>query len=103
MKIAALIYLAGDDSAQRLVMAWPLLQPAERGRPLTERTLRTWAHLASVSELAAEQLGPPLVLHDIVLADGSIDPLAEDYIAQRFAKANGNPGQQPAAPDATSP
>ena len=77
MKPAALVYLRDNVAAQRLAVAWPLVP--DRTRP-EKALVRAWAELADVPPHLAEALAPVLRSHGICRDDGTIDPLAEQYI-----------------------
>lgn len=77
MKPAALVYLRDNVAAQRLAVAWPLVE----GRTRTEKiVLREWARVADVPPHQAEALAAVLRAHGICRDDGTVDPLAEQYI-----------------------
>ena len=88
MKTTALIYLADDKLAQRLVVAWPLAYAAKQ----TDRD-ETWldlAGLANRSERDTSKLKMRMLLaHGICRADGTVDPTAEAFIARIASKAIG--------------
>ena len=77
MKPAALVYLRDNVAAQRLAVAWPLIPDRSRSEKLI---LRDWARIADVQPHLAESLAPVLRSHGICRDDGTIDPLAEQYI-----------------------
>ncbi len=77
MKPAALVYLRDNVAAQRLAVAWPLVEDRARAE---KSVLRDWARLADVPLHQAEALAPVLRSHGICRDDGSLDPLAEQYI-----------------------
>jgi len=77
VKPAALVYLRDNVAAQRLAIAWPLV--TDRAR--TENVVvREWARIADVPPHVAEGLAAVLRAHGICRDDGTIDPLAEQYI-----------------------
>lgn len=77
MKPAALVYLRDNVAAQRLAVAWPLA--FEHGRTVKAR-VREWARLADVPQHQAEALAAVLRAHGICRDDGTVDPLAEQYV-----------------------
>ncbi len=77
MKPAALVYLRDNVAAQRLAVAWPLVEDRGRSEKLV---VRDWARIADVPPHQAEALAPVLRSHGICRDDGTIDPLAEQYI-----------------------
>lgn len=80
MKPAALVYLRDNVAAQRLAVAWPLVPDRTRGE---KAVLRDWARVADVPPHQTEALAPVLRSHGICRDDGTIDPLAEQYIGAR--------------------
>ena len=78
MKPAALVYLRDNVAAQRLAVAWPLV--TDRGRS-EKLVLRDWARVADVPPHQAEALAPVLRSHGICRDDGTLDPLAEQFVA----------------------
>ena len=82
MRPAALVYLRDNDAAQRLVVAWPLV---------CKRDIRVdqahWSKMADVPLWRVEALHQLLVEHGICNFDGTIDPLAERFIASQVAAA----------------
>ena len=77
MKPAALVYLRDNVAAQRLAVAWPLVPERARAE---KAVVRDWARIADVPPHQAESLAPVLRSHGICRDDGTIDPLAEQYI-----------------------
>ena len=77
MKPAALVYLRDNVVAQRLAVAWPLVPDRTRG---AKAVLRDWARIADVPPHMAEALAPVLRSHGICRDDGTLEPLAEQYI-----------------------
>jgi len=74
---AALVYLRGNPAAQRMAVAWPLLEDhARTGKSL----IRDWARLADVPPHQAEALAAVLRAHAICHDDGTLDKLAEQYV-----------------------
>lgn len=83
MKPAGLVFLRGNDAAQRLAIAWPLVE----NRAVAEPDLvREWARLADVPPHVAERLAIVLWRHEICRADGTVDPLAEAFVASLVQK-----------------
>lgn len=80
MKPAALVFLRDDLAAQRLVVAWPLVtkRDAEQAALLDE-----WAGLANVPRHMAVKLARVLVAHGLCKADGTVDALAEQFVASQ--------------------
>lgn len=78
MKPAALVYLRDNVAAQRMAVAWPVA--FERARS-TKARLREWARVADVPRHQAEALAAVLRAHDICRDDGTVDPLAEQYVS----------------------
>ena len=79
MKPAALVFLAGNSVAQKLAITWPIVPADERCG------FGAWARLADVLEHRAQAIGQVLRAHEICLPDGTLDPLAEQYIASQVA------------------
>jgi len=77
VKPAALVYLRDNVAAQRLAVAWPLVEGRTRAEKIV---LREWARIADVPPHVAESLAAVLRAHGICRDDGTIDPLAEQYI-----------------------
>jgi hypothetical protein len=73
---AALVYLRDDLAAQRMVVAWPLLTRDGKQAP----SLNEWSKLASVPRHVVARIAPVLQAHEIVRADGTVDPLAEQFV-----------------------
>lgn len=71
----ALIFLA-DRAALYLAAAWPSL-------PL--RTDHEWARAAGVTFQNVRRHGPVLRQHHICRSDGTLDPLAEQYVTAAVA------------------
>lgn len=82
MRPAALVYLRDNDAAQKLVVAWPLVWTGD-----TCANLARWSKLADVPLWRVEALLPVLAEHGICRDDGTIDPLAERFIASQVAAA----------------
>jgi hypothetical protein len=80
VKPAALVYLRDNPAAQRLVVAWGLVAP--RTGPARSLVAR-WAALADVPPHVAARLAPVLRAHQLVHDDGTVDPLAEQFIASQ--------------------
>ena len=77
MKPAALVYLRDNVAAQRLAVAWPLVPDRSRSEKLV---VRDWARLADVPPHQAEAIAPVLRSHGICRDDGTLVPLAEQYL-----------------------
>ncbi len=84
MKPAALVYLRDNVAAQRLAVAWPLAFEHGRGE---KALLRNWARIADVPPHQAQALAAVLRAHGICRDDGSVDPLAEQYVANQVASS----------------
>jgi hypothetical protein len=79
----AIAYLANDEPARRLVLAWPLLPKELKGRAL----LREWSRLAGVSLSIAERTTYVLTQHQLVRSDGTVDPEAMKVVTHLAATA----------------
>jgi len=77
VKPAALVYLRDNVAAQRLAVAWPLVTDRTRAE---KTVVRDWARIADVPPHVAEGLAAVLRAHGICRDDGTIDPLAEQYV-----------------------
>ena len=84
MKPAALVYLRDNVAAQRLAVAWPLVPNRARGE---KALVREWARLADVPPHQAEALAAVLRAHGICRDDGTVDPLAEQYVSNQVASS----------------
>lgn len=84
MKPAALVYLRDNVAAQRMAVAWPVA--FERARTEKAR-LREWARVADVPRHQAEALAAVLRAHGICRDDGTVDPLAEQYVSNQVASS----------------
>lgn len=84
MKPAALVYLRDNVAAQRMAVAWPLAFEQGRGE---KARVRAWARLADVPPHLAEALAAVLRAHGICRDDGTVDPLAEQYVANQVASS----------------
>lgn len=84
MKPSALVFLRDDLAAQRMVVAWPLVtrRDAAEGDLLDE-----WAALAGVPRHVAPKVARVLRAHELVRDDGTIDTLAEQFIASQATSA----------------
>lgn len=83
MKPSGLVFLRDSPHAQRLAVAWPLVED----RTLPEKDLvREWARLADVPPHVAERLAVVLWRHEVCRADGTVDPLADAFVASLVQK-----------------
>jgi len=65
----AVSYLATDEVARRMCLAWPLVPRELKDRAL----LREWARIAGVSLSIAERTAYALVKHKLVNDDRTVD------------------------------
>lgn len=72
----AVSFLATDEVARRMCLAWPLVPPELKDRQL----LREWARLAGVSLSIAERTAYVLTKHHLVNDDRTLDPEASRVI-----------------------
>lgn len=78
MNPAALVYLQNDEHAQRLAVAWPLV---ERGKDKRKLEI-SWSEVSGVNEYQVRRIGPVLRAHGICREDGTVDETAMRYVAQ---------------------
>ena len=73
MTATAVSFLSVDLSAQRLVIAWPLVYAAMQQNPDADQN-SVWAEFAGVALVVAEKTGQVLFRHGLLREDGSIAP-----------------------------
>ena len=78
-----MVFLRGNDEAQRVALSWPLLTLAERDA----MDCASWAQLAGTSLAVVRRLAPMLMAHDICHDDGTVDPMAENWIGAEIQRA----------------
>ena len=77
MTATAVSFLSVDLSAQRLVIAWPLVYAAMEQKPDADRNA-LWAEFAGVALVIAEKTGAVLLRHGLIREDGTI---ADEVVA----------------------
>lgn len=65
----AVTFLANDEEARRMVLAWPLVDADLEDAS----ALRAWARAAGVPASRARRIADVLLCHEICKADGSVD------------------------------
>ncbi len=80
---AAVVFLSGDEAAQRLALAWSKVDRSLTGRA----RVAAWAAAAGVSRSVADRVSRVLLLQEICKEDGSLDGEAARVLAHVAAQS----------------
>lgn len=90
MHPSALVFLQGDVKAQRLAVAWPLAyRPNSKENAIYDR----WCVASGLPLSIVVRIGPSLRANGICRDDGTVDPLAQQYISAQVQKTLRKPKQ----------